>query len=317
MSRSTSRPTTRRAAGHAARAAGALAAVALTAAACAAPGSDAASDGAATGSAEDPVRIGVVSSGEDYWNTFSEAAHDAGIEVEIVNFSDYQLPNQGLTDGDLDLNQFQHLQFLAGYNVASGSDLTPIGATAVYPLALYSAKHKSVEEIPAGGEVAIPNDDTNQARALLVLQEAGLITLKDGGNSFSTPADVIADESKVTVTPVDAAQTALALQDVDASIINNDFVGDAGLTEDDALFTDDPDSAAAEPYINIWVSRAEDKDDETLNKLIDIYHTPEVEKGVLEASGGTGVIKDNDAEDLQRILDGIQSNLEAGTEAQG
>ncbi|MCA5894339.1 methionine ABC transporter substrate-binding protein [Isoptericola sp. NEAU-Y5] len=304
---STARPTARRAV----RAAGSLAAVALAVTACAAPGSDAAADGAASGSAEDPVRIGVVSSGEEYWTTFADAASDAGIEVEIVNFSDYQLPNQGLTDGDLDLNQFQHLQFLAGYNVASGSDLTPIGATAVYPLALYSAKHDTVEAIPAGGEVAIPNDDTNQARALLVLQDAGLITLKDGGNSFSTPADVIADESKITVTPVDAAQTALALQDVDASIINNDFVGDAGLTADDALFSDDPDSAAAEPYINVWVSRAEDADDETLNKLVDIFHSPEIEEGVLEASGGTGVIKDNDAADLQRILTDIQTNLGA------
>lgn len=260
---------------------------------------------------EDPIRIGVVSSGEDYWTTFTEAAAAEGITVEIENFSDYQLPNQGLSDGDLDLNQFQHLQFLAGYNVARGDDLTPIGATAVYPLGLYSTAHASLDEIPAGGQVAIPNDETNQARALLVLQEAGLLTLRDGGNSFSTPADVVAEESKVTVTPVDAAQTALALQDVDASIINNDFVGDAGLTVDDAIFSDDPDASAAEPYINIWVSRAEDADDETLNKLVDIFHTTEVEEGVIEASGGTGVIKDNDAADLQAILDGIETNLAA------
>lgn len=277
------------------------------------PGDDSGSDSGslAAGTAEDPIRIGVVSSGEDYWNTFTEAAADEGITVEIVNFSDYQLPNQGLTDGDLDLNQFQHLQFLAGYNVNSGSDLTPVGATAVYPLALYSAKHDSVEAIPEGGEVAIPNDDTNQARALLVLQEAGLLTLRDGGNSFSTPADVIAEESKVTVTPVDAAQTALALQDVDASIINNDFVGQADLTADDAIFSDDPDSAAAEPYINVWVSRAEDADNETVQQLVEIFHTPEVTDGVLEASGGTGVIKDNSAEELQGILEEIQTNLQA------
>jgi D-methionine transport system substrate-binding protein len=265
----------------------------------------------AAGTAEDPIRIGVVSAGEDYWNTFEQAAADEGITVEIVNFSDYQLPNQGLTDGDLDLNQFQHLQFLAGYNVNSGSDLTPVGATAVYPLALYSTKHGSVEDIPDGGEVAIPNDETNQARALLVLQEAGLLTLRDGGNSFSTPADVVAEESKVTVTPVDAAQTALALQDVDASIINNDFVGDAGLTADDAIFSDDPDSAAAEPYINVWVSRAEDAEEEKVRQLVDIFHTKEVTDGVVEASGGTGVIKDNSAEELQGILEDIQSTLQA------
>jgi len=276
------------------------------------PGDDGGDAGSlAAGTTEDPIRIGVVSAGEDYWNTFEQAAADEGITVEIVNFSDYQLPNQGLTDGDLDLNQFQHLQFLAGYNVNSGSDLTPVGATAVYPLALYSTKHGSVEEIPEGGEVAIPNDDTNQARALLVLQDAGLLTLRDGGNSFSTPADVVAEESKVTVTPVDAAQTALALQDVDASIINNDFVGQAKLTADDAIFSDDPDSAAAEPYINVWVARAEDADDEKVQQLVEIFHTPEVTDGVLEASGGTGVIKDNDAEELQGILDEIQTNLQA------
>ncbi|WP_036960985.1 MetQ/NlpA family ABC transporter substrate-binding protein [Promicromonospora kroppenstedtii] len=262
----------------------------------------------ATGSADDPVRIGVVNSGDDYWTTFTDLAEEEGISVELVNFSDYQLPNQGLTDGDLDLNQFQHLQFLANYNTATGSDLTPIAATAVYPLGLYSLKHDSVEDIPEGGEIAIPNDDTNQARALLVLQEAGLVALRDGGSAFSTPADVLEDESKVTVTPVDAAQTALALQDVDASIINNDFVGDADLTSEDAIFSDDPDSSAAEPYINVWVARGADADNEVFQQLVEIYHSPEVTDGVLEASGGTGVIKDNPAAELQEILAGIQED---------
>ncbi|WP_369370081.1 MetQ/NlpA family ABC transporter substrate-binding protein [Promicromonospora sp. Populi] len=262
----------------------------------------------ATGSAEDPVRIGVVNSGDDYWTTFSDLAEEEGITVELVNFSDYQLPNQGLTDGDLDLNQFQHLQFLANYNTATESDLTPIAATAVYPLGLYSQTHDSVEDIPDGGEIAIPNDDTNQARALLVLQDAGLVTLRDGGSAFSTLADVLEDESRVTVTPVDATQTALALQDVDASIINNDFVGDAGLTSEDAIFSDDPDSDAAAPYINVWVARAADADNEVFQQLVEIYHTPEVEEGVIEASGGTGVIKDNSAAELQEILAGIQED---------
>ncbi|GGM19999.1 MetQ/NlpA family ABC transporter substrate-binding protein [Promicromonospora citrea] len=283
---------------------GLAAATVLALSACGGP-SDAT---AAAGSADDPVRIGVVNSGDDYWNTFTDLAEEEGISVELVNFSDYQLPNQGLTDGDLDLNQFQHLQFLANYNTATGSDLTPIGATAVYPLGLYSTKHDSVEDVPDGGEIAIPNDDTNQARALLVLQEAGLLTLRDGGSSFSTPADVIEDESRVTVTPVDAAQTALALQDVDASIINNDFVGDADLTAEDAIYSDDPDASAAEPYINVWVARAADADNEVFQRLVEIYHSPEVTEGVVEASGGTGVIKDNSATELQEILTGIQEN---------
>ena len=105
------------------------AASALALTACSSGGG---AEGAASGDSGDPIRIGVVISAEEYWTIFTEAAAEEGIEVELVNFSDYQLPNQGLTDGDLDLNQFQHLQFLAGYNVNSGSDLTPIGATAVY-----------------------------------------------------------------------------------------------------------------------------------------------------------------------------------------
>ncbi|GII97810.1 D-methionine transport system substrate-binding protein [Sediminihabitans luteus] len=280
---------------------------ALTLTAC---GSDAEA-GFSAGTADDPIVIGVVKSSDQYWTDFTDAAADAGLTVEIKNFSDYTVLNQALAEGELDLNQFQHLQFLAGYNTDAGEDLTPVGATAVYPLALYSTAHASLDEIPDGGQVAIPNDPTNQARALLVLQEAGLITLAGGGTAFSTPADIDADASKVTVTPVNAAQTALALQDVDASIVNNDYVGDAGLTEDDALFSDDPDSDAAKPYINVWVARADDADDPDVAKLVEIFHTEKVEQGVLEASGGTGVIKDNPASELQEILAQIESDLKA------
>jgi len=265
---------------------------------------------AAAGTAEDPIRIGVVTAAEPYWELFSDLAEAEGIHVEFVNFTDYQLPNQGLADGDLDLNQFQHLQFLAGYNVNADQDLTPIGATAVYPLGLYSKKHASVDDIPEGGEIAIPNDQTNQARALLVLQEAGLISLEGGGNSFSTPADILAEESRVTVTPVDAAQTPLALNDVDASIINNDWVGKADLTAEDAIFSDDPNSAAAAPYINVFVARAADADNEKFAKLVELYHDPEVEASVQETAGGTAAFLNNDPAELQAILAEIEANIE-------
>lgn len=264
---------------------------------------------ASTGSSDDPIRIGVVTAAEDYWDEFTELAAAEGIAVEFVNFTDYQLPNQALTDGDLDLNQFQHLLFLAQYNAKADGDLVAIGSTAVYPLGLYSTKHATVEEIPDGGEVAIPNDATNQARALLVLQDAGLVELKDGGNAFSTPADVL-EGSRVTVTPVDAAQTPLALEDVDASIINNDFVGKAGLSADDAIFSDDPESDAAAPYINIWAARADDADNPTFARLAEIYHDSAVEDGVQEVAGGTAAFLEKDPADLQEILTGLVSDIE-------
>ncbi len=265
------------------------------------------------GTAEDPIVIGIVSSGEEYWKTFEAKAEEAGIAVELKNFSDYQLPNQGLADGDLDLNQFQHLQYLADFNVKTGSDLVPIGATAVYALDLYSTKVTDVADIPDGAEVAIPNDPSNQARALLVLQDAGLVTLKDGGTSFSTPADVIADESRVAIRALKADQTPAALQDpkVYAAIVNNDFVPNIPEEFQKPVYSTDAGSSANDPYINIWVSRAEDKDNETFAKLIEIYHDAEITDGVVEASGGTGVIKNESPAELQEILATIEKNQKA------
>lgn len=265
------------------------------------------------GTKDDPVVIGVVSSGEDYWKTFQDKAAEAGITVELKNFSSYQLPNQGLSDGDLDLNQFQHLQFLADYNTNTGSDLVPIGATAVYPLDLYSTKVTDVADIPEGAEVAVPNDASNQARALLVLQDAGLVTLKDGGSSFSTSADVVADKSKVTVTALQADQLPAALGDpkVYAAIVNNDYVPNLPAENQEPIFTTDADSSANDPYINIFAARKADADNEDFAKLVEIYHDAAVTEGVVEASGGTGVIKDDSPAKLQEILATIEKNQKA------
>ena len=139
---------------------------------------------AATGGDDDSptagetVRIGVVGASDPYWATYEQAAEDEGIDVEVVDFADYNQPNPAVSEGELDLNQFQHIVFLADYNIASGDDLQPIGATAIYPLGLHSKQYDAVEEIPDGATVAVPNDASNQARALVLLQSAGLIELK-------------------------------------------------------------------------------------------------------------------------------------------
>lgn len=260
--------------------------------------------------ASETITIGVVGSSDENWRIFEEKAAQAGLDVEIVDFTEYSLPNPALSQGELDLNQFQHILYLAQYNVEAGDDLVPVGATAVYPLGLYSKQYTSVDDIPAGSEVAIPNDPTNLARALLVLQDAGLIELKDGGSAFSTEADVIAESSRVTVTPVDAQQTALALDSVAASIINNDFLADAGIDPESALYQDDAESEAARPYINIWAARAEDKDDPTLLEVVELYEDPEVQDALLQASGGTGVLADFSAEQLQGFLDEVVADAE-------
>lgn len=274
----------------------------LLAAAC---GSDAPGNGT-----DKPVKIGVADAAEPYWQVYKQKAEDAGIEVELINFSDYNQPNPALTQQQLDLNEFQHLQFLAAYNVDAGEDLTPIGATAIYPLPLYSTKHGEVEQIPAGGKVAIPNDPTNQARALLTLQAAKLITLKDGGSSLSTPADIQPD-SKVEVVPVDASQTASNLASVDAAIVNNNYATAAKLGEDKIIYTDDPNAPEFKPYINVFAARAEDKDNQTFQKLADLYHDPEVIAAVKKDLGAGGTFKKNSDEDLQKTLTEIEEELRA------
>ena len=281
----------------------ALATVPLLAglAACAAP---AAGDGG-----DDVVKIGVVGKSDPQWAAFEEAAADEGITIELVDFADYAQPNPATTEGELDLNQFQHIVYLADYNVSAGEDLAPIGATAIYPLGLYSTKYDSVEDIPEGETVAVPNDASNQARALLVLQSAGLVELKSGGTIFSDLADIDEAESKVKVTALEASLTPTSLPDVAAAVINNDFVADAGLSFEDAIAQDDPTDPNALPYVNVFAARAEDADDETYLKLVEIFQTdPEVQAGLIEASGGTAVPVATPVKDLEDSLAKVEAD---------
>ncbi|GAB2875530.1 MetQ/NlpA family ABC transporter substrate-binding protein [Nocardioides pacificus] len=257
---------------------------------------------------EQAVRIGVVDASEPYWDTYVDAAADEGIEVELVNFSEYTQPNPALSEAEIDLNQFQHIVYLADYNVANDDDLQPVGATAIYPLGLYSKEHDAVEDIPDGATVVVPNDPSNQARALLVLQSAGLIELTSGGTIFSDLADV-SDSSRVEVKALDAALTAPALDDVAAAIVNNDFVEKAGLKFADAIAQDDPSDPNAVPYVNVFAARAADADDATYRKLVEIYQdTAAVQEGVQQASGDTAVLLETPVADLVESLKKVESD---------
>lgn len=259
------------------------------------------------------VKLGVVGASDPYWETYKKAAADEGIDVKIVDFSDYAQPNPAVTEGELDMNQFQHIIFLADYNVAAGEDLVALGSTAIYPLGLHSDKYESVEEIPAGETVIVPDDETNQARGLLLLQAQGLIELKGGGTVFSTLADIDQAASKVKVKAVAADLTPASLPDVAAAVINNDFVVKAGLSFDDAIATDDPADASARPYVNVFAVRAEDKDNETYNKMVEIYqNTQSVLDGVQEQSGGTAEFVKMTKAELAESL----ATVEADTKAQ-
>lgn len=250
----------------------------------------------------DTIRIGSTEANESQWQVFQEKAEEEGIDVEIESITDYNRQNPALSDGELDVNQFQHILYLAQYNVNADDDLVPFGSSQTFPMGVYAKDASTVEEIADAGEVVIPNDTTNQGRAIKVLAAAGLVTLRDDNLLTPGPTDIVADESDVTVTPVEAAQTAVAYNDGTPSVINNNYLANADVTADDAVYKDDPDDPAAQPYINVWVTTQEDKDNEDYQKLVEIWHSDEVQEAVANDTGGSAVKAEFTPEELEEIL---------------
>lgn len=254
------------------------------------------------------VRIGTTDADQQAWSVFSDLAAENGITLDIVQFSDYPPVNEALAQGELDLNKFQHILYLAKYNANSGNDLKVVGSTEIYPLALFWQDHDSLDGIE-GEEIAIPNDDSNQGRAINVLVQAGLITLKDGADELApAPADIDAAASKVSVVPVDASQTPSAYKEGRPAIINNSWLDRAGIEPSEAIFQDDPASEQGEPYINIFASRAEDVDNPTYVKLAELWHEAAVTEAVQQDSRGTAVEVTRPKGELNDILARLEEN---------
>ncbi|MFJ4997944.1 MetQ/NlpA family ABC transporter substrate-binding protein [Microbacterium sp. NPDC088619] len=290
---------------------GVLAAGALTLSMAACSGAAEPASGSSADDAESSkIVIGADDGTEAHWTILKDKLAEEGIELEVRTISDGVQLNQGVQDGELDVNLFQHLIFLSQFNVNNGGTLVPIGATAVYPLAIYSEEYKSVEELPEGATVAVPNNPTNLARALLNLQRAGLVELEDGGDSLSTPDDIVS--STVEVLPVDANQTVTALKDgsAQAAIVNNTQAQKGGLGDELIIFKEDLDDPELAPYINAFVVRDDQKDDPRWATLLEAYHSAEVEESVTELNQGNLQFKgDWSAEDLQSELSDLEDQL--------
>ncbi|MFB7663795.1 MetQ/NlpA family ABC transporter substrate-binding protein [Kitasatospora sp. NPDC056138] len=271
----------------------------------------AACDSTSDGSASGRVRIGISGSGSD-WDVLKEKAKAEGIDVELVTFDDYALPNKALAAGDIELNAFQHLAFLSQFNANTGTDIVPIGATSVAPLGLFSLKHKSVDRIPDNGQIAIPNDPSNQGRALRVLEQAKLLKLKDTTGLYGTPDDITDNPRHLKIVPVDAQQTPRSLQDVDGAVINSGVAGQAGYEPKQAIFQDDPEAPTTRPYVNVIAARAKDRDNPTYKRIAELYHSPEVQAASAKESKGSSVPSDLDAPALQAELDRLTKQVKAG-----
>ncbi|MBF6176653.1 MetQ/NlpA family ABC transporter substrate-binding protein [Nocardia blacklockiae] len=257
----------------------------------------------------DVVRIGVNDLALPHWDVLREKAAAQGITVEYVNFTDYNQPNPALAQGRIDLNKFQHIRYLANYNARNDDSLVPIGATEIYPLTLYSKKHRSVGDIPPGGQITLSNNPANQVRPLLGLSAAGLIVLKGGASWDSKLEDVDTAASKVRLTTIDPTLTAQSLDSVDAAFVDDTFARQAGLGRDQVIFTDDPQRPELRQYVNVFAARAADKDDPRLLAVARLYHDPEVEAAVRAEAGFDGIFRTDDRAELEAALHELEAKF--------
>ncbi|CAM2876178.1 methionine ABC transporter substrate-binding protein MetQ [Glaesserella parasuis] len=222
------------------------------------------------------IKVGVMSGPE---HTVAEKAAQIakekyGLEVEFVLFNDYALPNTAVSKGDLDANAFQHKPYLDKDSASKGLDnLVIVGNTFVYPLAGYSKKIKNVAELQDGAVIAVPNDPSNLARALILLEKQGLIKLKDNTNLFSTSLDIVENPKNLKIQEVDTSVAAKALDDVDLAVVNNTYAGQVGLNATEhGVFVENKES----PYVNIIVARKDNQVSEAVQNFVKAYQTEEV-----------------------------------------
>lgn len=207
-----------------------------------------------------------------------------GIEVEVITFTDYVQPNLALADKEIDLNFFQHEPYLKEFCASRNLDLVNIGGIHLEPIGFYSKKVKSIDELQDGAEIIIPNDPTNGIRALRLLQDAGLIKLRDYNDDNQTEKDVVENPKNIKITAVDANAVAKAYEDVDGGVINSNYAIGAGLhPKTDAIVVE---KTEGNPNVNIIAARAEDKDNELYKKFVKVLQSEACKKFINEKYDG-------------------------------
>ncbi|MBG9987950.1 MetQ/NlpA family ABC transporter substrate-binding protein [Aerococcaceae bacterium DSM 111176] len=264
------------------------------------------------------VSVGVASEyEEDTWQVVVDKAAEEGIEVELVLFTDYVQPNIALNDGSVDLNAFQHVAFLDEWNEANDGDLVPLGFTYVAPIRVYSEQYASLDELQDGDVVAIPNDPTNGGRALLALELAGVIEVDDAAGVLPTVDDVTANDLNLEFEELEAAQLPNALPDVAVAIINNNFALDAGLSVDDAIFSDGDDiESLAADYKNVIATRGADVDNALYQRIVELYQSEEVAAKLDEVSEGADLPawSDSDTYPIEVDAEGAENESDDSAE---
>ena len=254
------------------------------------------------------VTVGVASDDTKVWDKVKELAKKDGINVEIKKFSDYNVPNKALNDGDIDMNAFQHFAFLHEYEKANkGTHITPIRTTVFAPLGIYSKKIKDIKDLKKGAKVVIPNDVSNQARALKLLENAGYIKLSKDFGVKGSKKDIVENKKDLDIKAVDAQQTARSLDDVDIAVINNGVASKSGLDpKKDPIFLEKDDTNTSKPYINLIAVNDKDKDNKTYKKVAELYHSKEARKALKEDTKDGEKIVDLSQKEIKEITDSLK-----------
>lgn len=219
-----------------------------------------------------------------------EILAEDGITLEITEFQDYVLPNEAVSNGELDANYFQHLPYLEQYNEENGTDLVSVAKIHYEPYGIYAGKTATLEELQDGAKVAVPNDATNEARALLLLEQEGLITLKEGVGIGATALDIVDNPKNLEIVELEAALIPRSLQDVDIAVINGNYAIEAGLNASkDALATEAADSVGADTFANIICVQAGNEENEGVQKLIEVLTSEEIKTFINDTYEGAVV----------------------------
>ena len=212
-----------------------------------------------------------------------------GVNLEIVKIEDTVTPNTGLVEKSLDANFFQHQPYLDDFNKENKTDLVSAGAVHYEPFGIYAGKVKELSALPDGATVAVPNNVTNEARALLLLEQEGLLKLKEGVDIKATVNDIVENKKNIKFKEIAPEQLVRALPDVDVAVINGNYAIEGGLHVKDALAVESDQSVAAKTYANIIAVRKEDKDSDAIKKLVAVLQSDEIKKYINDTYDGAVV----------------------------
>ena len=218
-----------------------------------------------------------------------EVLAEEGYTLDIVEFDDYIMPNDAVEEGELDANYFQHITYMNQFNEDNGYHLVSVGSIHYEPFGLYAGKTASIEELADGAQVAIPNDATNGGRALLLLEQEGLITLKEGAGITATVNDIVDNPKNLEIVELEARLLPDSLKDVDLAVINGNYAIDAGLKIADALAIESAEGEAATAYANVLTVKEGNENDEGVQALLAALESDEVRTFIEETYDGAVV----------------------------